>query len=70
MNALLALVPVSLVLLGAAVWALVWASRSGQFEDLDAAAVDALTDDAQAIPGVAGGPLPGATGDDGRDHAD
>jgi cbb3-type cytochrome oxidase maturation protein len=54
MNALLALLPVSLVLLGAAVWALAWAARHGQFEDLDAAAVDALVDDAptDAAPGA------------------
>jgi len=46
MNILLFLVPVSLVLLGVAVWAFRWAVRKGQFENLDAAAIDILSDDA------------------------
>ena len=45
MTSLLVLLPVSLVLLGLAVATLAWASRSGQFEDLDAASVDPLGDD-------------------------
>jgi cbb3-type cytochrome oxidase maturation protein len=35
MNILLLLIPISLVLLGVAVWAFVWAVRRGQFDDLD-----------------------------------
>lgn len=38
MTILFILIPLSLVLLGVAVWALFWAVDSGQFEDLDAAA--------------------------------
>ena len=38
MNILFVLIPLSLVLLGVAIWALFWAVDSGQFEDLDAAA--------------------------------
>ncbi len=38
MNVLFILIPLSLVLMGVAVWALFWAIDSGQFEDLDAAA--------------------------------
>ena len=45
MRILLLLVPISLVLLGLAIWAFVWAVRRGQFEDLDAAALDILVDD-------------------------
>ena len=46
MNILLLLVPLSLVLLGIAIGAFVWAVRRGQFDDLDAAAIDILVDDA------------------------
>lgn len=46
MTSLLVLLPVSLVLLGVAVATLAWAARNGQFEDLDAASVDPLGDDA------------------------
>lgn len=42
---LLLLVPLSLMLLGAAVWAFVWAVRRGQFDDLDTPALDILADD-------------------------
>jgi len=45
MNSLLILVPISLLLLGAAVWALVWAVRHGQFDDLQTPALDILVDD-------------------------
>ena len=45
MNVLLFLIPVSLVLLLVAVWAFRWAVRKGQFENLDAAAIDILRDD-------------------------
>ena len=47
MTSLLVLLPVSLVLLGLAVAVFAWASRSGQFEDLDSASVDPLADDAR-----------------------
>lgn len=46
MNILLLLIPLSLVLLGVAIWAFVWAVRRGQFDDLDAAAIDILVEDA------------------------
>jgi cbb3-type cytochrome oxidase maturation protein len=46
MTSLLILLPVSLLLLCLAVATLVWAMRNGQFEDLDAASVDPLGDDA------------------------
>lgn len=45
MAILLMLVPISLVLLGIAVWAFVWAVRSGQYDDLDTPAIDMLRSD-------------------------
>ena len=45
MNILLLLIPLSLVLIGVAIWAFVWAVRRGQFENLDAAALDVLVDE-------------------------
>ncbi|UNK48779.1 cbb3-type cytochrome oxidase assembly protein CcoS [Lysobacter sp. S4-A87] len=46
MTILLLLVPISLVLLGIAIWAFVWAVRRGQFDDLDTPAIDILREDA------------------------
>lgn len=48
MNALLILIPVSLVLLGIAVWAFFWAVNRGQFDDLDTPALRILEDDPPA----------------------
>ena len=45
MNILLLLIPISLVLLGVAVAAFVWAVKRGQFDDLDTPAIDILQDD-------------------------
>lgn len=45
MNILLLLVPLSVMLLGAAAWGFVWAVRRGQFDDLDTPALDILADD-------------------------
>lgn len=42
---LLLLIPLSLLLLGAAIWAFVWAVRRGQFDDLDTPALDILAED-------------------------
>ena len=41
---LLILVPISLLLLAAAIWAFVWAVRSGQYDDLDSPGIDVLQD--------------------------
>lgn len=60
MNILLMLLPISLVLLGLAIAAFVWAVRKGQFDDLDTPALDILDDaPAQARPAA-----PGREGDD------
>lgn len=45
MNILLLLIPISLLLLGVAIWAFLWAVRRDQFEDLDTPALDILCDD-------------------------
>lgn len=50
MNILLALIPISLLLLGAAIWAFLWAVRGGQFDDLDTPALDMLRDDDRPAP--------------------
>ena len=50
MNILLVLVPVSLLLIGLAVWAFFWAVDSGQFDDLDTPGFRALDDDTQPGP--------------------
>jgi cbb3-type cytochrome oxidase maturation protein len=60
MTILLLLIPISLALLGVAVWAFVWAVRRGQFDDLDSAALDILVDDRAPASGA-----PHA----GRDHS-
>lgn len=44
MNSLLVLIPVSLVLLGAALWAFAWSVRSGQLDDLEAQGVRSFED--------------------------
>lgn len=50
MNILLLLVPISIVLLGIAIGAFVWAVRKGQFDDLDTPAIDILRDDPAPLP--------------------
>ena len=50
MNILLALLPVSLVLLGVAIWAFLRAVRGGQFDDLDTPPLDVLGDDERPRP--------------------
>jgi cbb3-type cytochrome oxidase maturation protein len=50
MTILLLLIPISVVLLGIAIWAFVWAVRRGQFDDLDTPAIDILRDDPSPHP--------------------
>jgi cbb3-type cytochrome oxidase maturation protein len=50
MNILLALIPISLILLGIAIAVFVWAVRHGQFEDLDTPALDILRDESHPPP--------------------
>jgi len=50
MTIIYALIPIGLLLLGAAVWAFFWAVRSGQFDDLETPAWRILLDDDAAPP--------------------
>ena len=45
MDILYILIPLALLVLGAAVWAFFWAVGSGQFDDLDTPAMRVLLDD-------------------------
>ena len=49
MEVLYLLVPLSLGLAALVIWALLWAVRSGQFEDLEGAAHRILRDDDQPV---------------------
>ena len=63
MNILMFLIPVSMLFLGLALWAFVWAVKRGQFDDLDTPALDIL-DDAPPRPSTP--PAPALReGDDG-----
>lgn len=50
MNILLALIPISLLLLLLAIAAFLWAVRRGQFDDLDTPPLDILGDDERPAP--------------------
>ena len=50
MNILLALIPISLLLLLIAIAAFLWADRRGQFDDLDTPSLDILGDDERPLP--------------------
>ena len=50
MNVIYLLIPISLVLVGAMVWAFLWAVRSGQFDDLERAGHQILMEDDDAPP--------------------
>ena len=45
MDILFLLIPISLIIMGIAVWVFLWAIRSGQFEDLEGPAHRILMDD-------------------------
>lgn len=45
MKILYLLIPLSLIFVGAAVWVLLWAVRSGQYEDMEGPAHRILMDD-------------------------
>ena len=50
MDMIYLLIPMALMLLGVAVWALIWAIRSGQFEDLDSQGWSVVLDDDEKPP--------------------
>ncbi len=61
MNILFVLIPLAVLLLGAAVWAFIWAVNHGQFDDLEGPAYRILFDDIDDD---------GDDGDDGDDDPD
>jgi len=72
MNILLFLIPVSMLFLGLAVWAFIWAVKGRQFEDLDASALDILRDDERdrPLPPPAAAPPEAPQAPDRRDSDD
>lgn len=50
MSMLYVLIPLAVLLLGFAVWAMVWAIRTGQFDDLESHAWSVVLDDDQRPP--------------------
>jgi cbb3-type cytochrome oxidase maturation protein len=50
MSMLYVLIPLALMLLAAAAWALIWAIRSGQFDDLESHGWSVVLDDDQRPP--------------------
>ena len=67
MNILLVLIPVSLVLIGIAVWAFFWAVNHGQYDDLETPALRILEEDP---PPLGSGAIPTAGDDDERAGGD
>ena len=51
MSMLYVLIPLALMLLAVAAWALIWAIRSGQFDDLESHGWSVVLDDDQRPPG-------------------
>ncbi len=62
MNVLYLLIPLSIILIGFAVWAFFWAVGSGQFDDLESPAWRILMDDDTRPPD--GDPKPPAKASD------
>ena len=52
MDIIYLLIPIALVLAGLMVWALMWAIKSGQFDDLEGPAHQILMDDDEAPPNI------------------
>ncbi len=49
MNALFVLIPVTVLLVGVALWAFFWAIDAGQFDDLDTPPLEILQSDQVAV---------------------
>lgn len=50
MSILYVLIPLAIMLLAVAVWALIWAIKSGQFDDLESQGWSVVLDDDQKPP--------------------
>ncbi len=64
MNMVYLLIPLALMLVAVAAWALVWAIRSGQFEDLESQGWSIVLDDDEKPPPA---PDQSEAGDDGKE---
>ena len=62
MNMVYLLIPLALMLVAVAAWALIWAIRSGQFEDLESQGWSVVLDDDEKPP-------PGPDEPEGDDNA-
>lgn len=60
------LIPLALMLLSVAVWALIWAIRTGQFDDLESHGWSVVLDDDQKPPGEADESVQAGNGADPR----
>ena len=60
MSMLYVLIPLAVLLLGVAIWAMVWAIKSGQFDDLESQGWSVVLDDDQKPP----------PDDDGKENGD
>ena len=58
MDIIYLLIPITLVLAGLMVWALMWAIKSGQFDDLEGPAHQILMDDDEVVPTPESSPAP------------
>lgn len=52
MSIIYLMIPLGIILVGLAVWALVWAVRSGQFDDLESQGWSVVLDDDSKPPAV------------------
>lgn len=66
MEIIFILIPVSLVLLGVALWGFFWAVRSGQFDDMDSPAYRILMEEDRRKRGERGPDGESGDGDSGR----
>ena len=53
MSIIYLMIPLGIILLGLAIWALVWAVRSGQFDDLESQGWNVVLDDDSKPPATA-----------------
>ena len=66
MSIIYLMIPLGIILLGLAVWALVWAVRSGQFDDLESQGWSVVLDDDSRPPPIGEDEPDGDGGEDGE----
>lgn len=60
MTILYFLIPLALLLMAGALWALFWAIRTGQFDDLETQGWSVVLDEDRELPAVAKPAIPGS----------